>query len=163
MTILVQRSTPARMKTLPLTRLKLPQFKFHPLVDPAFVYLSAFFLFVGALIVGGNAYLVGDPNSPSSFSRSSLSGHRQFPAENDVRGIVRDGQTEDDVLNECGTPFSRGTLDDGVTILNYVMPMSQTPANDTSLYCGFSVYLKSGKVQDVNIIRGSDLRNKGER
>ena len=140
--------------------LKLPQF--HPLIDPAFVYLSGFFLFVGVLILVGNQYLVGATSSPSG-SSTSAHGGRQFPAETDVPGLVRDGQTEDDVLNECGTPFSRGTLDDGVTVLNYVMPMSQTPPNDTSVYCGFSVYIKAGKVQDVNIIRGSDLRNKGEK
>ena len=140
--------------------LKLPQF--HPLIDPAFIYLSGFFLFVGVLVLVGNEYLVGAPGSTAT-SFSSSHAHRPFPAESDVRGLVRDGQTEDDVLSECGTPFSRGTLDDGVTILNYVMPMSQTPANDTTLYCGFSVYIKSGKVQDVNIIRGSDLRDKSER
>ncbi len=140
--------------------MKLPTF--HPLIDPAFLYLSGFFVFVGVLILIGNEYLVGATGSTGG-SVSAGNHHRQFPAENEVRDIVRDGQTEDDVLAECGTPFSQGVLDDGVTILNYVMPMSQTPPNDTSVYVGFSVYIKSGKVQDVNIIRGSDLRNKDER
>ena len=118
--------------------MKLP--KFHPLIDPAFVYLSGFFLFVGTLVLVGNEFLVAEPGA-SGGSGSSGHAHRTFPAENEVRGLVRDGQTQDDVLNECGTPFSQGALDDGVTVLNYVMPMSQTPANDTSVYVGFSVYI----------------------
>ena len=51
---------------------------------------------------------------------------------------------------------------DDVTVLNYVKPMSQNPPNDNSVYCGFSVYIKNGKVMDINIIRGSDLREKNE-
>jgi hypothetical protein len=142
--------------------MKTPKFlQLHPLIDPAFLYLSGFFLFVGVVILLGNAYLASGATS-SHYGSSGLGG-RQFPEENEVHSAVRMGQTEDDVLNEMGQPLSRGPLADGVTVLNYVKPMSQNPANDSSIYCGFAVYLKSGKVMDIDIIHGSDLREKGER
>ena len=144
--------------------MKSPKFlQLHPLVDPAFVYLSGFFLLVGVVVLLGNAWLAPTSGAMSSHSGSSRTGGRQFPDENEVHSVVRMGQTEDDVLNEVGQPLSRGPLADDVTVLNYVKPMSQTPPNDMSIYCGFSVYLKGGKVMDINIIRGSDLREKGER
>ena len=143
---------------------QIPQIpQIHPLIDPAFLYLSGFFLIVGVLVVFGNAFLSpASSGSASSHLGSMGSGGRQFPDEGEVHSVVRMGQTEDDVLSEMGTPLSRGPLADGVTVLNYVKPMSQNPPNDTQAYCGFSVYLKSGKVMDINIIHGSDLREKGE-
>ena len=123
-----------------------------PLIDPAVYYLGAFFLIVGAVIVIGN-YLLIQPPAPAHPA------HRQFPTENEVHSSIRIGQGEDDIIAQFGQPSSRGSLDNGLEVLNYFEPMSKVPENDKTVYAGFAVYLRDGNVVDVNIIRGSDLRN----
>jgi hypothetical protein len=74
-----------------------------------------------------------------------------------VNGSIHVGQSEDDVVSQFGEPSSRGPLDGGMQALDYVVPTPKAPT-DSSAYAGFTVYLKDGKVVDMTIIRGSDLR-----
>jgi hypothetical protein len=127
--------------------------KLHPRlphIDPAFLYLSGFFVFVGVLVIIGNSF-VQDPGP-------AFHPHRQFPTENDVNSSVRIGETRGDILSEYGQPSELGPLQDGLEVLDYYKPSATEPPDDTSAYAGFSVYLRDDKVVAVNIIRGSDLR-----
>jgi hypothetical protein len=132
--------------------MKIPQL--HPLIDPAYVYLSGFFLFVGLVVVLGNNFLVQSP------SIAHLSFNRTFPTESDVNSDVHTGDTKDDIINRFGQPTVLGPLDDGLEVFNYYKPMSVVPPKDDKFYAGFTVYFRNEKVAAVNIIRGSDLRDK---
>jgi hypothetical protein len=135
--------------------MKIPQV--HPLIDPAYLYLSGFFLFVGLVVVLGNNYLVQSPSSSAALHGNF---QRSFPTESDVNSDIQTGETKDDVISRFGQPTVLGPLDDGLEVFNYYKPMTVAPPKDDKFYAGFTIYFRNDKVADVNIIRGSDLRDK---